>query len=82
MRGGGRRGSLTSGVGLSGGGAARAAGPCGPWKERGGSVGAARVGPEWAQPRGGRVFLFFLFSISFFPFSILVSFYSLFLLNQ
>jgi hypothetical protein len=32
--------------------------------------------------QGGEGFFSFLFSIPFFPFSILVSFYSLFLLNQ
>jgi hypothetical protein len=34
---------------------------------RGGA--GARVGPEWAQPRGGRVFFFFFFCFLF-PFSL------------
>jgi hypothetical protein len=67
-RGGGRRGSLTSGVGLSGGGAARAAGPCGPWKERGGKSGRgagwARMGPA----KGGKGFSLFCFLFPFFLF--------------
>jgi hypothetical protein len=72
--------SLTGGVGLSEEARAREAGPPGPGREGVESAGAARVGPELAQPRGGGFFLFlFLFSISFFPFSIFVSFYFLFL---
>jgi hypothetical protein len=67
-RGGGRRGSLTSGVGLSGGGAARAAGPCGPWKERGGKSGRGAGWARMAPAEGGEGFSFFLFSISFFYF--------------
>jgi hypothetical protein len=42
-------------------------------------AGAVRLGPKSAQPRGeGFSFFLFLFSISFFPFSIFVSFYFLF----
>jgi hypothetical protein len=58
--------SLTGGVGLSEEARAREAGPPGPGREGVESAGAARVGPELAQPRGGGFFLFlFLFSISF-----------------
>jgi hypothetical protein len=49
-------------------------------EERGGSAGAARVRPEFAQPRGECFsFFLFLFSIPFFSFSIFVCFYFLFL---
>jgi hypothetical protein len=49
----------------------------------GGRAGAARFGPELAQPRGGKVFPF-SFSVFYFifPFSIFVSFLFPFLLNQ
>jgi hypothetical protein len=51
-------------------------------EERGGRAGVARFGPELAQPRGGRFFLFlFLFSISFFHF-LFCFFLFPFLLNQ
>jgi hypothetical protein len=46
-------------------------------EERGGGrAGATRFGPELAQPRGGKVFPFFLFSISFFHFLFLFLFIS------
>jgi hypothetical protein len=46
----------------------------------GGKRGRGAGWPELAQPRGKGFFLFlFLFSISFFPFSIFVCFYFLFL---
>jgi hypothetical protein len=70
---------LTGGAGMSGAARARAAGPLGPWEERGGErAGAARFGPKSAQPSGGRNFLFclFLFSISFFHFLFLFLFIS------
>jgi hypothetical protein len=46
----------------------------------GGRAGAARFGPNSAQPRGGGFFFFFAFSVFYFifPFSIFVSFYFLF----
>jgi hypothetical protein len=63
---------LTGGAGLSGAARSRAAGPLGPWEERGEE--RARRGLGQNRPsRGGRVFLFFLFL-----FSIFVSFYFLF----
>jgi hypothetical protein len=69
--------SLTSGAGLSGMARARAARPLGPWErgKRGRGTGWARLGPAEG---GGFSFFLFLISISFFPFSIFVSFYSLF----
>jgi hypothetical protein len=56
---------LTGGVGLSGAARALAAGPLGLWEGE-----ADWLGPEMAQPRGGRVFFLFLFlfSISHFYF--------------
>jgi hypothetical protein len=71
--------SLTGGASLSGVARAREAGPLGPGR-RGGSAGAARVGPELAQPRGEVFFFFFFcFLFLFFSFSIFVSFYFFFL---
>jgi hypothetical protein len=66
MRGGGRRGSLTSGVGLSGGGAARAAGPCGPWKETGPSRGGEGFFSFFCFLFPFFLFLFWFLSILFF----------------
>jgi hypothetical protein len=60
--------SLTGGAKLSARRARRAtrgAGPPGPGRGEGESAGAARVGPNTAQPRRGEVFPFsFLFLIS------------------
>ena len=72
---------LTGGAGLSGAARARAAGPLGPWEERGGGKSGrgavwAKIGPaEW-----GKEFSFLSFSVFYFlfPFSIFVSFYFLF----
>jgi hypothetical protein len=72
--------SLTGGAGLSGVARAREAGPPGLGR-RGGSAGAARVGPELAQPRG-EVFFLFLFSISFLFIFYFCFFLFLFPLNQ
>jgi hypothetical protein len=60
--------SLTGGAKLSARRAARGAGPPGPGRGEGEIAGAARVGPNTAQPRRGEVFPFyflFLISISF-----------------
>jgi hypothetical protein len=80
---GGRRESLTNGVGLSGeGGAARAAGPCGPWEERGEArerAGRARIGLAKGGGFSFFFFFFFCFLFLFFSFSIFVSFYFFFL---
>ena len=55
--------SLTGGAKLSAWRAARGAGPPGPGRGEGESAGAARVGPNTAQPRRGGGFSFF-FSFS------------------
>jgi hypothetical protein len=69
---------LTGGAGLSGAARAHAAGPLGPWEERG-EAGAARFGPKTAQPRGGKGFSFFFFCFLFhFSIFYFVSFYFLF----
>jgi hypothetical protein len=71
--------SLTGGAGLSEEARAREAGPPGPG---GRCAGAARVGPELAQPRGGFFLFLFLFSISFLFIFYFCFFLFLFPLNQ
>jgi hypothetical protein len=67
---------LTGGAGLSGAARARAAGPLGPWEERGGS-GRDAVWAESGPAEGGGFFLFlFLLSISLFHFLFLFLFIS------
>jgi hypothetical protein len=73
--------SLTGGVGLSEEARAREAGPPGPGREGVESAGAARVGPELAQPRGGGFFSFSVFYFLF-PFFYFCFFLFPFPLNQ
>jgi hypothetical protein len=75
--------SLTGGAGLSVEARAREVGPSGLGERGGRSAGAARVGPDLAQPRGEGFFLFlFLISISFLFLFYFYFFLFLFPLNQ
>jgi hypothetical protein len=73
-----RREREREGAGLSGAARARAAGPLGPWEERG-EAGGGAVWAGSGPAEGGRVFPF-SFSVFYFtfPFSIFVTFYFLF----
>jgi hypothetical protein len=72
--------SLTGGAELSAEARARGAGPPGPGRGVEECGRTARVGPDSAQPRGGKFILFFFWFLSlFFSFSIFVSFYFFFL---